>query len=230
MSVWPCLQVMSHGTQIHGACATHLHLILNLMCLPLSWSTWLLGVCVFFISPSFPLSPVSLWPRGRHPSRILSQLLSRSPQVSKFHTIMCISVHLKGATAIGLPPSVGPVYCESGAHRRLPQLVCWHLTALVSASWLNTLGALCRRAPWNAFRQPHLSACISRARRHCSGGYLHSMTTRRAPLTCSSAVHYLGDNLALPTLAAFTNTPIFPPSLLSQAVPATKQPPKAAAP
>ena len=51
----------------------------------------------------------------------------------KFHTILCTSVHLEGATAVCLPPSGGPVYCEGVARWRLPPLARWRLTALQPA-------------------------------------------------------------------------------------------------
>ena len=155
-----------------------------------------LGCWVVFFSSlaRLSLSPVSPWPRGRHPPRIRSRLLSRSPQVS--FILFCVLL----STSRVPPPLAYPRPGTLSTVRVSPAGGYLHSPAGVSLRSsppakhprcaVHVRSLLLPRVPWNALRHPHLSACIPRARRHRSGGYLHSKTTRRAPLACSCANNF----------------------------------------
>ena len=111
-SVWPRLQVMSQCVQstTHAQCTST---SCSTSCVCHSVGALVCWVFFLFAGPSFSVAGVSM--ASMPPPSADTQPASVPDTPGKFHTILCTSVLLEAATAVGLPPSGGPVYCEGVA-------------------------------------------------------------------------------------------------------------------
>ena len=137
------------------------------MCLPLSRSTWLLGV-LFSSFARLSLLPVSPWPRGCHHPWIHSWFLSWSPQVSFILFCVLLSTsRVPPPLAYPLPGALSTVKAlPAGGYLNSPAGVSLRSSppAKHPGCAVHVHSLLLSRVQWNALRQPHFSACITRAR------------------------------------------------------------------
>ena len=169
-SVWPRLQVMSHSTcnppRMRNAPPPR-----ALPRVSATQSEHLSAGCFFYSLARLSLSPVSPWPRGRHPPRIRSWLLSWSPQVSFILFCVLLSTsRVPPPLAYPRPGTLSTVRVSpAGGYLHLPTGVYLHLPIGVSprssppakhpGCTVHVHSLLLPRVLWNALRQPHLSAC-----------------------------------------------------------------------